>query len=98
MLRIRMHAPTQKSFEQFRADLDSAIEASIAGPVMVRKWDRRTLHMAAPATSGAIRYEDSGVYAEFQISWPGLPMKDIIIGESHRILAAAAGCSVTRLA
>ena len=37
-----------------------------------------------------------GVYAEFQISWPGIPMKDLIIQESRRILATATGSLVTR--
>ena len=97
MLRVRLHALTQKSFEQFRADLDRAIEASFAGPLMTRKWSDRTLHTAAPTTCGVIRYEASGVYAEFQISWPGIPMKEVIIQESHRILATAAGSPVNRL-
>ena len=44
---------------------------------------------------GVIRYEAGGVYAEFQISWPGIPMKDVIIQESRRILATATGSLVT---
>jgi len=98
MLQVRLHGLTRKNFEQFRTDLDHAIEASFAGALMTRKWNDRTLHTAAPTTSGVIRYEASGVYAEFHISWPGIPMKEVIIQESHRILASATGSSVTRLA
>jgi|SRR5436190_10888552 len=97
MLKIRLHGPTQKSFEQFRADLNRAFEDSFAAGFMTRKWNDRTLHTAAPTTQGVIRFETSGVYAEFQISWPGIPMKDVIVQESHRILAKATGGPVSRL-
>ena len=96
MLQVRFHALTQKSFEQFKTDLDCAVEASFAAALMTRKWSDRTFHTAAPTTSGVIRYEMGGVYAEFQISWPGIPMKDLIIQESRRILATATGGLVTR--
>ena len=98
MLQVRLHALTQKSFDQFKTDLDRAVEASFAAALMTRKWSDRTLHIhtAAPTTSGVIRYEMGGVYAEFQISWPGIPMKDLIIKESRRILATATGSLVTR--
>jgi len=96
MLQVRFHGVTQKSFEQFKTDLDRAVEASFAAALMTRKWSDRTLHTAAPTTSGVIRYEAGGVYAEFQISWPGIPMKDLIIQESRRILATATGGLVTR--
>ena len=96
MLQVRLHALTQKSFEQIKTDLNRAVEASFAAALMTRKWSDRTLHTAAPTTSGVIRYEAGGVYAEFQISWPGIPMKDVIIQESRRILATATGSLVTR--
>jgi hypothetical protein len=97
MLKVRLHAPTQKSFEQFRTDLNRAVEDSFVSPFMTRRWSDRTLRTAAPATEGFIRFEPTGVYAEFQISWPGIPMKDVIVQESYRILAKAAGGPVSRL-
>ena|SRR3989442_4118582 len=97
MLKVRLHAATQKSFEQFHADLNRAIEGSLASGFMTLNWIDRTLHTVAPATLGLIRFEASGVYAEFQISWAGILMKDVIIEESHRILAKATGGLVSRL-
>ena len=56
MLQVRLRALTQKSFEQFKTDLDRAVEASFAAALMTRKWSDRTLHTAA-TTSGVIRYD-----------------------------------------
>ena len=57
MLQVRFHGVTQKSFEQFKTDLDRAVEASFAAALMTRKWSDGTLHTAAPTTSGVIRYD-----------------------------------------
>ena len=95
MLNLRFAARTPKAFAQFQADLNRAIDESFAAAMTTRQWNERTLHTAAPATRGCIRFDAGAVYAEVWISLPALPAKQVIVAETRRILAKASGGPVS---
>src|SRR6266478_3736998 len=95
MIKIRFETQTNKTFEQFQQDLNRAIDGSFAAAITTRKWSNQTLHTAAPATQGFVRFDSGIVQAEVLILLLAAPMKLLILSETHRILSKASGGPVS---
>lgn len=91
MEQIFFETTTAKPFAQVRRDMDRALDASLAAPVLSRRWGHNSLSVSAPGTRGQVRLEGRRLRARVQVTPPATFIRAELIRDISRILAQASG-------